>query len=56
LIGTIKKAQYPKALMGISDENPFAKKAKAVVLEVAKHALYDLLNVYAIRFFKSPLN
>ena len=39
------EAKYPKALTGIIVENPFDRKAKAVVLEVAKHALDALLNV-----------
>jgi len=45
------KAKYPNALIGMTEENPLARKANAFVLEVAKHALEALLKVYAIRFF-----
>jgi hypothetical protein len=33
------KAKYPNALMGIREEKPLLRKAKAVVLEVARIAL-----------------
>lgn len=35
----IAKANHPNALTGISPENPFAMKANAVVLDVAKRDL-----------------
>ena len=41
----MKKAKYPNALIGIKEEKPLLKKANAVVLDVAKIALYALLNV-----------
>ena len=37
--GTITKAKYPKALIGIKEEKPFERKANAVVLDVARMAL-----------------
>lgn len=39
------KAKNPKALTGIREEKPFDRKAKAVVLEVARMALAALRNV-----------
>jgi hypothetical protein len=41
----MKNAKYPKALIGISELKPLLKKAKAVVLLVAKIALYARLKV-----------
>ena len=41
-------AKNPKALIGIREENPLLRKAKAVVLEVARIAFEDRRKVYAI--------
>ena len=38
-------AKYPKALIGMTEEKPLARKANALVLVVARHALEALLKV-----------
>lgn len=55
-MGTKIPAKIPKLAIGMSSEIPVAKKAVAVVDEVASMALEALLKVVAIILYLSPAN